>query len=197
LPGRRPHAERLARHLSRRPRSVLHATFRDNKGGYLLLRCYWRLGSSDAVESRAEEVEGRLLVEGAARTPSAWFTTSSNAPARCCTHFSWLPRRGAFFHGTIGDWDRATRSKEERKGSRVVFFLRAPPARRALGSLPPTRPARCSTQLLGLPMVNASFYDTIKDWDRATRSKAEQKGWRVVSAWLTTFNATRSVLHAT
>jgi hypothetical protein len=47
-------------------RSVLYATLGTTEGGCLLLRYYWRLGSSDAVERRAEGVEGRILVEGAA-----------------------------------------------------------------------------------------------------------------------------------
>jgi hypothetical protein len=53
-------------------------------------------------------------------------------------------------------------------------------ARRPLGSPPPTRSTQCCTPLLGLPRVDDSFEGTIGDWDRATRSKAERKGSRVV-----------------
>jgi hypothetical protein len=77
-----------------------------------------------------------------------------------------------------------------------------------LGSPPSTPPARCSTQLLGLPRIGASFEGPIQDLDRATRSKGERNGWRSANistkappapsiSLLTTFNATRLVLHAT
>jgi hypothetical protein len=49
-----------------------------------------------------------------------------------------------------------------------------PPARRALGSPPSTRPARCCTQLLRLPRIDAFVLGTNQDWDRATRATGER-----------------------
>jgi hypothetical protein len=57
------------------PRSVLYADFGSTGACCLLLRYYWRLGSSDAVENRAEGVEVRQFTDGTARTPTACRTT--------------------------------------------------------------------------------------------------------------------------
>jgi hypothetical protein len=45
------------------------------------------IGMSDTVKRRAEGVEGRLLIEGATRTPSAWLTTFNGDPLGCFAPF--------------------------------------------------------------------------------------------------------------
>jgi hypothetical protein len=50
----------------------------------------------------------------------------STRPARYCTHFLGLPTIDASYLGTSQDWDRATRSKGDRNGSRSANLSRAP-----------------------------------------------------------------------
>jgi hypothetical protein len=97
--------------------------------------------------------------------------------------------------------------KAIRTGRGPQVYRRRRQHRRALGSPPSARPARCGTELLGLPRLEASFYGTNQDRDRATRSKSERNRSRSASlstappappgAWLSTFSATRSVRYGT
>jgi hypothetical protein len=140
--GRRLHAERFARHLQRDPIGAVRH-FCDYRGLLSPAKVPMEIG--------IERAEGRLPIERAARTPSAWLTTFNGASLGAARNFAGVPMVDAAFYGTIKDWDRGTRSKAERNGSRVVFLSRAPPARSALGSPPPAPLARCCTQLLELP----------------------------------------------
>jgi hypothetical protein len=54
---------------------VQYATFGTTDAWCLLFRYSSRLGSSDTVERRAERVEVRQFIDGAAGTPSAWLPT--------------------------------------------------------------------------------------------------------------------------
>jgi hypothetical protein len=139
-PPDRPPSALLTTFNATRP--VQYATFGTTEASGLLLRYSSRLGSSDTVERRAERVEVRQFLEGAARPPSERLARHRQRDPTGAVRNFWD------YRGLMPPSKVLVKIGIERHGSRSAKASRAPPDR------PP-------------------------------------------SAWLTTFNATRSVQYAT
>jgi hypothetical protein len=84
---RRPYAKRLSPHPSTRPARCCSLFFGTTDAWCLLLRYSSRLGSSDTVVRRAERVEVRHFIEGAARTAERLAHHLQRAPLGAVRHF--------------------------------------------------------------------------------------------------------------
>jgi hypothetical protein len=152
----RPPSERLAPHLQGYPTGAVRH-FWDYRG--------LRPPSKVLVKIRIERHGRKAIATG--RGPPIYRrlrqdrrslgSTPSTRPDRCSTQPLGLPKLDAFCKVLV-------KLGIERHGQKASGTGRGPPPPRgrrphcrALGSAPSTRPARCSTQPLGLPRLDTSF----------------------------------------
>jgi hypothetical protein len=165
------------------------------------------LGSSDTVQRRAERVEERQFIEGATRTTNAWLTSvkatrSVQYATFRTTEASCLLLR---YSSRLRSSDTVERRAEQVEVRQFIEGSARPPSKRLDTTFNATRPVQYAT--FGTTEASCLFLsyssrfgssDTVKR--RAEPVEVRQFIEGAVSppsAWLTTFNATRSVLYAT